>query len=97
MQKIEHQKKKKNCWTIHQINHLNSEQKNDDSRGTSNTNSQIKFKTSMLRSRLCHVWILVSGTITVAKGTAGGQNNNIEEAFKNSPPFTHHISRINNT
>ena len=26
---------------------------NDDSRGTRNTNSQIKFKTSMLRSSLC--------------------------------------------
>ena len=25
----------------------------DDSRGTDNTNSQIKFKTSMLRSSLC--------------------------------------------
>ena len=27
--------------------------KNDESRGTYNSNSQIKFKTSMLRSSLC--------------------------------------------
>ena len=39
---------------------------NDDSRGTYNTDSQIKFKTSMLRSTLCinrDADILVSGTI----------------------------------
>ena len=39
---------------------------NDDSRGTHNTNSQIRFKTSMLRSSLCdysEAYILVSGTI----------------------------------
>ena len=41
---------------------------NDDARGTYSTNSQIKFKTSMLRSRLCDysdAYTLVSGTITV--------------------------------
>ena len=27
---------------------------NDDSRGTYNTNRQIKFKTSMLKPSLCH-------------------------------------------
>ena len=35
----------------------------DDARGTYNTNSQIKFKTSMLNSRLCgyiDAYILVS-------------------------------------
>ena len=40
---------------------------NDDSRGTYNINSQIKFKTFMLRSSLCDysdAYILVSGTIT---------------------------------
>ena len=41
-----------------QIKHLNLGQKkwvqiNDDSRGTYNTNSQIKFKISMLKSSLC--------------------------------------------
>ena len=34
----------------------------DDSRETYNTNSQIKFKTSMLKPSLCD-YILVKGTI----------------------------------
>ena len=41
---------------------------NDESRGTYNVNSQIKFKTSTLRSSLCEysdAYILVSATITV--------------------------------
>ena len=41
----------------------------DDLRGTYNTNSQIKFKTSRLKSSLCDysdACILVKGTITVA-------------------------------
>ena len=40
----------------------------DDSRGTYNTNSQFKFKTSMLRSRLCDYsdgYILATKTITI--------------------------------
>ena len=43
---------------------------NDDSRGTYNTNSQIKFKTSILRSRLCDysdAFIFVSGTIKITR------------------------------
>ena len=42
---------------------------NDESCGTYNTNSQIRFKTSMLRSSLCNysnAYILVNRTITVA-------------------------------
>ena len=42
---------------------------NDRSRGTYNTNNQIRFKTSRLRSSLCDyndAYILVKGTITVA-------------------------------
>ena len=41
---------------------------NNDARGTYNTNSQIRFKTSMLRSSLCDysdAYVLVSGTITI--------------------------------
>ena len=41
---------------------------NDDAYETYNTNSQIKFKTSMLTSSLCDysdAYILVSGTITI--------------------------------
>ena len=41
---------------------------NDESRGTYNVNSQIKFKTTMLKSSLCNysdAYILVKGTITI--------------------------------
>ena len=56
----------------------------DDARGKYNTNNQIKFKASVLKSSLCdysNVYILVSGTITVvgtradAAATAAGRNN----------------------
>ena len=73
---------------------------NDDSHGTYDTNSQIKFKTSMLRSSLwdySDAFILVSGTITVAALAAGGGNNNIQVVFKNCAPFTDCIGEINNT
>ena len=73
---------------------------NDESRVTCNTNSQIKFKTSMLRSSLCDysdAHILVRGTITEAEVAVGGGNNNIQEVFKNCAPFTNYINEINNT
>ena len=41
---------------------------NDESRRTYNLNSQIKFKTTMLKSSLCDysdAYVLVKGTITV--------------------------------
>ena len=41
---------------------------NDESRGTYNVNSQINFKTTMLKSSLCDysdAYILVKGTITI--------------------------------
>ena len=47
----------------------NSIEINDDARGTYNTNSQIEFKTSMLKASLCDysdTYILASGTIIVA-------------------------------
>ena len=48
--------------------------------GRYNTNSQIKFKTSMLKSSLCDYsesYVLVTGTITVPNtaGAAGAANN----------------------
>ena len=50
---------------------------NDDKRGTYKTNSQINFKTPMLKSSLCDysdVYILLSGTITIPNtGTAAAQ------------------------
>ena len=33
-------------------------ERNDDSRGTCNTNSKIKFQTSMLRSSLCVIIVM---------------------------------------
>ena len=47
-------------------------QTNDESRGTYNVNSQIKFKTAMLKCSLCdysNAYILVKGTNT-ANSTA---------------------------
>ena len=54
----------------------------------------------MLRSGLCdysNLYILVSGTITVAALAAVGGNNNIQAVFKNCAPFTNCISETNNT
>ena len=74
---------------------------NDDSCRTHSVNSQIKFKTLMLRSSLCNysdAYILVSGTITVPN-TGIAANSNIRKiiAIKNYTPFTDYISEINNT
>ena len=58
---------------------------NDDARGTYDTNSQIKFKISMLKSSLCDygdAYKLVSGTIIVTELAAGGGNNGIEVVLK---------------
>ena len=53
---------------------------NDESRGTYNLNSQIKFKTTMLKSSLCDysdAYILVKETITVNNtATADADANN---------------------
>ena len=51
----------------------NSVEVNDDLRGIYSDNSQIKFKTLMLKSSLCeysHPYIHVKGTITVVITTA---------------------------
>ena len=91
---------------MHQIKQLNLGQKNrveinDEERGKYNTNSQIKFKTSLLRSSLCNysdAYILVSGTIiTFAVLGASRGNNEIQLVFKNCAPFTNCISQISNT
>ena len=76
---------------------------NDESRGAYNVNSQIKFKTTMLKSSLCDysdAYILVKGTISVNKTAGAGavvNNNNKKVIFKNCAPFTNCISEINNT
>ena len=76
---------------------------NDESRGVYNVNSQIKFKTTMLKSSLCDysdIYILVKGTISVnntAPQGAAANNTNKKVIFKNCAPFTNCISEINNT
>ena len=74
---------------------------NDGSRGTYNINSQIKFKTTMLKSSLCDysdAYILVKGTITVkAAADANANNTDKKVIFKNCAPFTNCMSEINNT
>ena len=68
--------------------------------GACNFNSQIKFKTSILRSRLCNYsdrYNLVSGTIGVNELVASRGNNKIQVAFKSCAPFTNCISEISNT
>ena len=75
---------------------------NDESRGTYNVNSQIKFKTTMLKSSLCDysdAYIIVKGTITVnniAAADANANNTNKKVIFKNCVPFTNCIREINN-
>ena len=69
---------------------------NDESRGTYNVNSQIKFKSTMLKSSLCDysdAYILVKGKITItgagddaAARQADERDNGV--AFKNCAPFT---------
>ena len=76
---------------------------NGDVHGTYNKDSQIRFKTSMLKSSLCDysdAYILVKRTITIAPvppPIANPNNNDKEVVFKNFAPFTDGISEINNT
>ena len=75
---------------------------NDESRGAYSVNSQIKFKTTMLKSSLCDysdAYILVKGTISVNNTAANGvaaNNTNKKVIFKNCAPFTNCISEIDN-
>ena len=77
---------------------------NDESRGNY-ANSDIRFKTTMLRSNLCDYadsYILLKGTITI---TGAGDDAAARQAvernkgvtFRNCAPFCKCISRINNT
>ena len=77
---------------------------NDESRGNY-VNSDIRFKTTMLRSNLCDYadsCILVKGTIAItgsgddaAARRADERNKGV--TFKNCAPFTKCVSTINNT
>ena len=58
---------------------------NNDLRGTYNSNSQIKSKTSMLRSSSCDysdAYILMSQTTTVAILATGREDNNVQVVSK---------------
>ena len=78
---------------------------NDESRGAYNVNSQIKFKTTMLKSSLCDysdAYILVKGKITIAgagNDVAARQADERHKGviFKSCAPFINCISEINNT
>ena len=77
---------------------------NDESRGKYNTNSQIRFETSMLRSSLCNytcydAYIIVKGNVTVTNTETGATPNNAYKKviFKDCVPFTSCIHKINNT
>ena len=77
---------------------------NDESRGNYG-NSDIRLKTTMLRSNLCDYadsYILVKGTITITGARDDAAARQADErdkgvTFRNCAPFTKCISRINNT
>ena len=77
---------------------------NDESRGNY-ANSNIRFKTTMIRSNLCDYadsYILVKETITITGERDNAAAERVDErdkgvTFKNCAPFTKCISRINNT
>ena len=70
----------------------------DQSRETYNTNKQIRFKTSMLRSDLSDyndTYIVVKGKITVTNPNNKAYDKKL--ALRNNAPFLSCISKINNT
>ena len=78
---------------------------NDESRGAYNVNSQIKFKTTMLKSSLCDycdAYIFVKEKIKITGRGADAAARQADERgkgveFKNCALFTNSISEINNT
>ena len=78
---------------------------NDESLGSYAENSQIKFKTSIIRSKLfdySDAYILVGGTITIDGSGDDDAAKRLDEIskgaiFKICAQFTECISNINNT
>ena len=78
---------------------------NHDSHRLYDTNSQCKFRTSMLMFSLCDysdTYILVKGTISFTGEGADAPARQADErdkkvTFKNCTPFTDCMSEINNT
>ena len=93
---------------MHQIKRLSLKQNirgeiNDESRGTNDANSEIKFKATMLKSSFCDysdAYIHVKRTVTAnntAAADADANNTNEKVIFNNCAPFTRYINEINNT
>ena len=78
---------------------------NDPSRGVYNVKSDIRFKTTMLKSSLCNysdAYILVKGRIIITGAGADAAAIQIDERdkeimFKNCAPFINCKTEINNT
>ena len=75
---------------------------NEESRGTYSINSQIRFKTTMLKSILCDysdAQVLFKGTTTVnntAAGSSDANNSYKKVIIKSFAVFINCISEINN-
>ena len=76
---------------------------NDESQGTHNANSDIKFKTSKIRSNLndysdasIYVKAIIAVPNTAAAAAAPVNNTNKKVIFKDCASFTNCISKINN-
>ena len=70
----------------------------DQSEETYNTNKQIRFKISMLRSDLCDysdAYIAVKGIITVSADERDRDEMNRQVILENNAPFISCISKIN--
>ena len=70
----------------------------NQSGGAYNTNKQIRFKTPMLRSDLCHysdAFIVIKGIITISDGERDRDDRNRQVILKNNAPFISCISKIN--
>ena len=68
----------------------------DQSEKNYDVNKEIRIKTSVLRSDLCHfndAYIVVKGTITVTNPDNAKTNKAV--TFKNNVPFINYISKIN--
>ena len=80
-------------------------EKNVQSRGVYNANSDIRFKTTMLKSSLCDysdVYILVKGRMTITGEGADAAARKADErdkrvTFKNCAPFINFKTEINST
>ena len=75
---------------------------NDQSRGVYNTNSDIRFKNTMLKSSLCYysdAYTLIEGTMSITEEGADaaarqGDERNKGLIFKNWDPFINCKSKI---